>query len=185
MLLNGGEYNGVRLLARNTVRLMTMNQIGDLSLNIGDNRDNKFGFGFSIVSDSGSRLTPSQAGTYSWGGVFSTAYWVDPKENMLVLLYEQMWGRTLLKCKEYSRLWFTRQSMIDDNAEVDKDAHFDHLCSLRYFSRSADFRNLPTEVLGMASMTLYPSGIQNFANLAERNSLSSPGTTVLPSLITI
>lgn len=67
MLLNGGEYNGVRLLARNTVRLMTMNQIGDLSLNIGDNRDNKFGFGFSIVSDSGSRLTPSQAGTYSPG----------------------------------------------------------------------------------------------------------------------
>jgi CubicO group peptidase (beta-lactamase class C family) len=47
MLLNGGEYNGVRLLARNTVRLMTMNQIGDLSPNVGDHaRDNKFGFGF-------------------------------------------------------------------------------------------------------------------------------------------
>ena len=92
MLLNGGEYNGVRLLARNTVRLMTMNQIGDLALNIGENKDNKFGFGFAIVSDSGSRLTPSQAGTYSWGGVFSTTYWVDPKENMLVLLYEQIWG---------------------------------------------------------------------------------------------
>jgi len=92
MLLNGGEYNGVRLLARNTVRLMTMNQIGDLALNIGENKDNKFGFGFAIVSDSGSRLTPSQAGTYSWGGVFSTSYWVDPKENMLVLLYEQIWG---------------------------------------------------------------------------------------------
>jgi CubicO group peptidase (beta-lactamase class C family) len=92
MLLNGGTYNGVRLLARNTVRLMTMNQIGDLALNIGENKDNKFGFGFAIVSESGSRLTPSQAGTYSWGGVFSTTYWVDPKENMLVLLYEQIWG---------------------------------------------------------------------------------------------
>ncbi len=79
-------------LARNTVRMMTMNQIGDLSVNIGDRQDNKFGFGFSIVSESGSRFTPSQAGTYAWGGVFSTTYWVDPKEDMIVLLYEQMWG---------------------------------------------------------------------------------------------
>ena len=49
MLLNGGEYNGARLLARNTVRMMTMNQIGDLSVNIGDRQDNKFGFGFAII----------------------------------------------------------------------------------------------------------------------------------------
>jgi CubicO group peptidase (beta-lactamase class C family) len=92
MLLNGGEYNGVRLLARNTVRMMTMNQIGDLSVNIGDRQDNKFGFGLAIVSESGSRFTPSQAGTYAWGGVFSTTFWADPKEGMVVLLYEQIWG---------------------------------------------------------------------------------------------
>ncbi|MBN8822375.1 MULTISPECIES: serine hydrolase [unclassified Spirosoma] len=93
MLLNGGEYNGVRLLARNTVRLMTMNQIGDLNPNIGDHaRDNTFGFGFLVISENGSKFTPSQVGTYSWGGVFSTSYWVDPKEDMLVLIYRQMWG---------------------------------------------------------------------------------------------
>ncbi len=93
MLLNGGEYNGVRLLSRNTVRMMTMNQIGDLHPNIGDHpEENKFGFGFYIISEAGSRLTPSQAGTYSWGGVFSTSYWVDPKEDMLVIIYRQMWG---------------------------------------------------------------------------------------------
>ena len=92
MLLNGGEYKGVRLLARNTVRMMTMNQIGDLFVNIGDRRENKFGFGFAIVTESSSRFTPSQAGTYAWGGIFSTTYWVDPKENMIVLFYEQMWG---------------------------------------------------------------------------------------------
>jgi len=92
MLLNGGEYNGVRLLAHNTVRMMTMNQIGDLFVNIGVKTENKFGFGFSIISESGSRLTPSQAGTYAWGGVFSTSYWVDPKENMIVLIYRQIWG---------------------------------------------------------------------------------------------
>jgi CubicO group peptidase (beta-lactamase class C family) len=89
MLLNGGYYNGVRLLSRNTVRMMTMNQIGDLTVN---NTENKFGFGFSIITESGSRLGPSQAGTYAWGGVFSTSYWVDPKEDMIVLLYRQIWS---------------------------------------------------------------------------------------------
>ena len=89
MLLNGGEYNGYRLLSRNTVRMMTMNQIGDLFLT---GTENKFGFGFSIVTENGSRLAPNQAGTYAWGGVFSTSYWVDPKENMIVILYRQMWG---------------------------------------------------------------------------------------------
>jgi CubicO group peptidase (beta-lactamase class C family) len=92
MLLNGGEYNGVRLLARNTVRMMTMNQIGDLFVNLGVKTENKFGFGFSLITENGSRLGPSQAGTYAWGGVFSTSYWVDPKENMIVLIYRQMWG---------------------------------------------------------------------------------------------
>jgi len=103
MLLNGGEYKGVRLLARNTVRLMTMNQIGDLGLGTADSRDSKFGFGFSIVTDSGSRLTPSQAGTYAWGGAFSTTYWVDPKENMLVLLYQQMWGPHIVDTQKMFR----------------------------------------------------------------------------------
>ena len=87
MMLNGGEYNGKRLLSRNTVRMMTMNQIGELDL-----EGNKFGLGFGIVTEKGSSLFPHQAGTYSWGGAFSTTYWVDPKENMVVLLYRQMWG---------------------------------------------------------------------------------------------
>jgi len=87
MLLNGGQYNGVRILSRNSVRMMTMNQIGDLSLG-----ENKFGLGFSIVTDSSSRLFPSQVGTYAWGGAFSTMYFVDPIEKMVVLLYRQMWG---------------------------------------------------------------------------------------------
>jgi CubicO group peptidase (beta-lactamase class C family) len=87
MMLNSGEYNGQRLLSRNTVRMMTMNQIGDLNL-----EENKFGLGFAIVSEKGSSMLPHQEGTYSWGGAFSTTYWVDPKENMVVLLYRQMWG---------------------------------------------------------------------------------------------
>jgi len=87
MLLNGGEYNGKRLLSRNTVRMMTMNQIGDLDLE-GD----KFGLGFRVTSEKGSGMYPNQAGSYGWGGAFATVYWVDPKEKMITILYRQMWG---------------------------------------------------------------------------------------------
>jgi CubicO group peptidase (beta-lactamase class C family) len=89
MLLNGGEYNGKRLLSRNTVRVMTMNQIGDI-----DFGNNKFGLGFAIVTEKSSGESPSQAGTFSWGGAFSTSYWVDPKEKMIVQFYRQLWGTT-------------------------------------------------------------------------------------------
>ena len=89
MLLNNGEYNGKRLLGRNTVRMMTTNQIGDLSLG-----DDKFGLGFQIVSEKGSGRTPAQAGTFSWGGAFATSYWVDPKEKMVLLFYRQLQART-------------------------------------------------------------------------------------------
>jgi CubicO group peptidase (beta-lactamase class C family) len=89
MLLNGGEYNGKRLLSRNTVRMMTTNQIGDLGLG-----DNKFGLGFLIVTEKSSVESPSQVGTYSWGGAFSTSYWVDPKEKMIVLFYRQLFNST-------------------------------------------------------------------------------------------
>lgn len=87
MLLNGGEYNGARLLSRNTVRMMTMNQINDLPFG-----DNKFGLGFEVQTEKGSAMQPLSEGSYSWGGAFSTTYWVDPKEKMVVLMYRQMWG---------------------------------------------------------------------------------------------
>lgn len=89
MLLNGGQYNGKRLLSRNTVRMMTMNQIGNI-----DFGDNKFGLGFAIVTEKGSADFPSQAGTFSWGGAFSTSYWADPKEKMIVIFYRQSWITT-------------------------------------------------------------------------------------------
>ncbi|MFI5162969.1 MAG: serine hydrolase domain-containing protein [Sphingobacteriales bacterium] len=93
MFLNGGEYNGVRILSPTSIRLMTENQIGDIHPTFGTHPEvNKFGFGFYIITDQGSRFGPQNAGTYSWGGVFGTSYWVDPKEDMFVLAYTQMWG---------------------------------------------------------------------------------------------
>ncbi len=89
MLLNGGKYNGQQLLARNSVRMMTMNQVGDLSLGA-----DKFGLGFQVMTERGSARTPANEGTYSWGGAFATSYWVDPKEKLVMLFYRQLQGGT-------------------------------------------------------------------------------------------
>lgn len=89
MLLNGGIHNGKRILSRNSVRMMTMNQIGDLARG-----DDKFGLGFQVVTERGSARTPSNTGTFSWGGAFATSYWVDPKEKMVFLFYRQLQNTT-------------------------------------------------------------------------------------------
>ncbi len=89
MMLNGGTYNGKRLLSRNTVRIMTMNQIGDVPFG-----NNKFGLGFLVVTEKGSGEMPAQEGTYSWGGAFKTSYWVDPKEKMVIVFYRQLLNTT-------------------------------------------------------------------------------------------
>lgn len=83
MLLNGGELNGKRLLSRTALRMMTSNQIGALSLNHGD----KFGLGFELVTEESSAYTPASAGTFSWGGMFSSNYWMDPKEKIVAQIF--------------------------------------------------------------------------------------------------
>jgi len=78
MMLNGGEYNGKQILARNTVRMMTQNQIGDLG---------EFGLGFGIVTEKNAAKTPVSVGTFDWGGMFSSSYWIDPKEKIVAQLF--------------------------------------------------------------------------------------------------
>ena len=87
MMLNGGEYNGKRILSRNAVRMMTMNQIGDINL-----FNDKFGLGFEVRTEKGSAESPVREGSFSWGGAFSTSYWVDPKEKIIGLFFKQLWG---------------------------------------------------------------------------------------------
>ena len=89
MMLNGGEVNGKRLLSRNTVRMMTMNQIGHINRG-----DNKFGLGFGITTEKGSSVLPTPEGVCEWGGAFATTYWADPKEKLIGIIYRQLWGTT-------------------------------------------------------------------------------------------
>ncbi len=85
MMLNGGSYNGQRILARHTMELMTCNQIGDLFVNGVD----KFGLGFQVTTERGQAKSTLSEGSFSWGGYFETSYWVDPKEGLVCLLYIQ------------------------------------------------------------------------------------------------
>ncbi len=85
MLLNGGKYNGRRILSEHAVDLMTSNQIGDMPWYGG----NKFGLGFEIVTKADqAKYSPSE-GSYRWAGFYSTRFWVDPKKNLIGLLFMQ------------------------------------------------------------------------------------------------
>src|SRR5215813_3653436 len=100
MLLNGGELDGMRLLGRKTVELMTTNHLPDgrdiaeLALP-GSFTDTPyagvgFGLGFSVMQSPARAHIPGSPGAYAWGGAASTAFWVDPAEEMIVIFMTQL-----------------------------------------------------------------------------------------------
>lgn len=93
MLLNRGELDGVRLLSRKTVELMTMNHIptGMLPLWLinGPIAGCGFGLGFRVVIDvPGSRCLTSP-GEYGWSGAANTYFWIDPVEELIGIFMAQ------------------------------------------------------------------------------------------------
>jgi CubicO group peptidase (beta-lactamase class C family) len=81
MLLNGGTYNGVRILSPRTVELMTSNQ-----LSFTFNGVNNFGLGFELTSAFSAGRQPRNEGSFGWGGYFGTTYWADPKARLVCLI---------------------------------------------------------------------------------------------------
>lgn len=82
MLLNGGEYNGKRILSRSSVNMMTVSQYDKLNW-----PENKMGLGFSISTEKSLAVSPLSPGTFAWGGMFSSSYWIDPKEKIVAQLF--------------------------------------------------------------------------------------------------
>jgi CubicO group peptidase (beta-lactamase class C family) len=90
MYLNGGEYNGIRLLSRTTVNLILGNQIGNVW---GEKPDKNFGLAFSVLTETGQNKGGlGSAGTFEWGGYFNTQYFADPKEKIIGILMKQTQG---------------------------------------------------------------------------------------------
>ena len=86
MMLNGGELDGVRLLSPKSVQIMTSDYVGSRYTDAAHG----FGLGFSITKDLGATGEPGSPGEYGWGGAYHSTYWVDPREDMVVVYLTQV-----------------------------------------------------------------------------------------------
>jgi CubicO group peptidase (beta-lactamase class C family) len=84
MILNGGTFNNQRIVGRKTVEMMSANQID--SLDVWDRRD-KFGLGFQIVTERSRYGDEASVGSLTWGGLFCSEYTIDPKEDLIMLIF--------------------------------------------------------------------------------------------------
>jgi len=99
MILGGGELNQKRILARKTIELMSANHLTD-GVDLAEVASGRwsetsyhgigFGLGFSVVKDPSMTLVPGSSGELAWGGMASTAFWIDPLEDMAVVFMTQL-----------------------------------------------------------------------------------------------
>jgi CubicO group peptidase (beta-lactamase class C family) len=121
MLLRGGELDGTRLLSPRTVAHMARNHLpgnADLetfgrklfaeSTNIGVG----FGLGFSVVIDPVAGKALTSAGEYAWGGMASTAFYVDPVEEITAMFFTQFVPSSTYPIRPQLRTLVT-QAMVD------------------------------------------------------------------------
>lgn len=88
MLLNGGELDGARVLRPETVQQMTSNQIGTIPVTL-RGPGWGFGLGVSMVTDPAAAKTAQPAGSYGWGGIYGTGFWVDPVNRVVGVVMTQ------------------------------------------------------------------------------------------------
>ncbi len=119
MMLNKGELDGARLLGRKTVDLMTSNHLrGDMA-DMGQARFSEssyvgigFGLGFSVMLDPARAQILGSPGEYAWGGAASTAFWIDPLEDMAVILLTQLTPSSTYPIRRELRV-LTYQALVD------------------------------------------------------------------------
>jgi len=90
MLLNGGEYNGQRLLGRMTVNMMITNQIGPGKPVYIRGDGYGFGLGFGVLTNPAKAADALSIGTFTWGGANGTLFWIDPQEDLIGILMIQI-----------------------------------------------------------------------------------------------
>lgn len=99
MLANGGELDGVRILSPKTLEFMTMNHLPDNKTlkDMGDRTFSEsrmdgsgFGLGWAVTTDVVATTQPGSVGTFSWGGMASTFFWIDPVEDLIAIQMTQL-----------------------------------------------------------------------------------------------
>lgn len=119
MMLNKGALGSTRLLGKKTVELMTMNHLdGDMAA-MGQPRFAEsnyhgigFGLGFSVTLDPAKAQISGTPGEYAWGGMASTAFWVDPKEDMAVVMMTQLMPSSTYPIRRELRV-LTYQAIVE------------------------------------------------------------------------
>ena len=86
MMLNGGELNGTRILSRKSVESMISDHMDGIDFRPGQS----FGLGFSITHDPAATGLPGSVGEFAWAGAYHSTYWVDPKEELVVVYLTQI-----------------------------------------------------------------------------------------------
>ncbi|KAA1173325.1 beta-lactamase family protein [Marinobacter salinexigens] len=98
-LCQGGEYQGNRIIGRKTLEFMRLNHLPggkDLpALSIGSFSETPyegsgFGLGFSVKTDVAKSHTNGSEGEYGWGGLASTNFFIDPKEELVAIFMTQL-----------------------------------------------------------------------------------------------
>jgi len=99
MLAQGGELDGARILSPKTVEFMIRNhlpgnrtiaQMGDRTFSETRMDGSGFGLGWAVTTDVISTTQPGSEGTYSWGGMASTFFWIDPEEELIAIQMTQL-----------------------------------------------------------------------------------------------
>lgn len=89
MYLNGGVYDGKRILSPTTISTIMNNQVGDL---LGDGGKD-YGLAFGLVDEKGVAMGGlGSKGTFDWGGYFNTQYFADPQTKVIGLIFKQTSG---------------------------------------------------------------------------------------------
>jgi CubicO group peptidase (beta-lactamase class C family) len=102
MLLNGGIFNGQRIIQPSTLSLMLEDHAKGLKykrLIFGKKKG--FGLGFQVVNKSDTKF--GSKGTYGWGGIFGTYFRIDPVENMIFIYMTQSFETYKLKLSDKFR----------------------------------------------------------------------------------
>lgn len=102
MLLNGGVFNGQRIIQNSTINLMLEDHSKGLKykkLIFGKKKG--FGLGFEIINQENTKF--GSKGTYGWGGIFGTYFRIDPVENMIFIYMTQSFETYNLKLSKKFR----------------------------------------------------------------------------------
>jgi CubicO group peptidase (beta-lactamase class C family) len=90
MMLHKGELDGKRILSERAVAEMTKTQTGDIKTGFVEGMS--FGYGWAVVKEPKGVTEMLSPGTFGHGGAFGTQAWVDPKQDLFVVLLIQRTG---------------------------------------------------------------------------------------------